>query len=100
MFISPALEELTEDRQMSGQAGTRDGVPSSDLNRFQQELASQLASVDQAKFHQVRQAIKSAVEDQRGSADVHTVIQVNALLDNDLLYTCKSEAVRPCSRLI
>lgn len=104
MFISPALEELTEERHMSGQTGTSGAAPS-DLTNLQQELASQLASVDQAKFHQVKQAIKSAVQDQRDSADIHTVVQVSALtsgcpLECQLAYTCKLEAVLPCSNRV
>ena len=96
MFISPALEELTDNSGMSGQRPVPSSVHdppsvedsavdspsfgranrSQDIESFQQELSRQLTGVDQQKFQQVKQAIQSAVQNYGDSADLHSVIQV------------------------
>lgn len=96
MFISPALEELTNNSDTSGQKAVPSSVHdpasvhmagspspaggagrSQDIDSFQQELAAQLASIDQPKLLQVKQAIQSAVQNYGDSADVKSVVQVH-----------------------
>lgn len=96
MFISPALEELTETEQPSGTNTLRavsssvHGPPSgqgehtadmtakgsSDFDGFKRDLTRQLVSVDQQTFQRVKQAIRSALDSQSASSDPSSVIQV------------------------
>lgn len=89
MFISPALEELTDNSSMSDQRArpsaehdrlnaTNDASRSHEIDTYQQELSRQLAGVDQPKFLQVKQAIQSAVQNYGDSADLSSVIQVHS----------------------
>ena len=110
MFISPALEELTETESASDRSQPR-AVPSSvhdppsvegefpdstkrmtakgsgsssDYESFQRDLARQLVGVDQQTFQKVKQAVQSALTSQGGSADPSSVIQVTYQSDLDL----------------
>ena len=94
MFISPALEELSEYGNASG-TDTLRAVPSSvhdppsveveypaatgssDMDGFKRDLTRQLVGVDQQTFERVKQAIRSALSSQAASADPLSVIQVN-----------------------
>ena len=96
MFISPALEELTENEEASN-TDTLCSVPSSvhdspslqgkypagmaakgssDIDGFQRDLTRQLVGVDQQTFQRVKQAIQSALNSQNASSDPSSVIQV------------------------
>ena len=96
MFISPALEELTETEELSG-TDTLRAVPSSvhdppsvqgeypadmttkglsDIDGFKRDLTRQLVGVDQQTFQRVKQAIRSALDSQNASSDPSSVIQV------------------------
>lgn len=97
MFISPALEELSEPGNASG-TDTLRPVPSSvhdppsvevqypadmtatgssDMDGFKRDLTRQLVGVDQQTFERVKQAIRSALSSQAASADPSSVLQVN-----------------------
>lgn len=96
MFISPALEELTETRRVSITdepapfPSALHGTPSvdgdsradmtaknsSDMDGFHRDLTRQLVGVDQQTFQKVKQAIQSALNSQRDSTDPSSVIQV------------------------
>ena len=96
MFISPALEELTEAEDLSG-TDTLRVVPasvhdppsvqgeypadmtakgSSDVDGFKRDLTRQLVGVDQQTLQKVKQAIRSALDSQNASSDPSRVIQV------------------------
>lgn len=98
MFISPALEELTESSPDAA-SGEKRQLPSSvhslpsmygtgssssnnrpegstDLDGFQRELARQLAGVDQQTFQKVKQAIQTVVEQRQDSTNLQSLIQV------------------------
>lgn len=94
MFISPALEELSEPEQVSGTDTLRavpssahdplsvvkfpaDMTGSSDMDGFKRDLTRQLVGVDQKTFERVKQAIRSALDSPSASADPSSVIQVN-----------------------
>ena len=96
MFISPALEELTDSVPEQG-ASVHDqlsvqhsaaGIPSvagmsQQIESFEQELSRQLTGIDQQKFQHVKQAIQSVVNNYGDSADLKSVIQVHPLRLND-----------------
>ena len=101
MFISPALEELTEFEGASGNDGSP-AVPSSvhdppsvegdypnstadmtakgssNVDSFHRDLTRQLVGVDQQTFKKVKQAIQSALDSKSDSTDPSSVIQVTA----------------------
>lgn len=93
MFISPALEELTDSvpeqsASVHDQLSVQDsaaGTPSvagmsQQIESFEQELSRQLSTgIDQQKFQHVKQAIQSVVNNYGDSADLKSVIQVQPL---------------------
>ena len=96
MFISPALEELTESEPPLGTDGFR-AVPSfvhdppsvqgespadmtakssCDIDGLKRDLTRQLVGADQQTFQRVKQAIRSALDSQNASSDPSSTIQV------------------------
>lgn len=98
MFISPALEELTEappgpankqqrpvspssynpamDESDSRQGFSSRAGGSSEVDNFQRELARQLAGVDEQTFQKVKEAIQTVSNQRQDSTHEQSLLQV------------------------